>query len=283
MRDAASVDQFGQPDGTGNGMGWFPGYAIDLETGERLNMAFGEDSHLANENGRDMMWNPSSNVISNLGTIWFGGKHYIYVFKNREDQGLLGRYDGGNNIESMMQTSTGRFKVWRSCMWVGCPLTHPDHSLLDTDVRISIQVAKRHEERTVFNENNGLPMYQFSLDGLATLTEDNPAAEEALNLINMVPNPYYGYSQYEVNKVDNRVKITNLPVECSIQIYTLNGTLVKSFSKDSPATSIDWNLKNNKGIPISSGVYLIHINAPGIGERVIKWFGAMRPIDLDNF
>jgi hypothetical protein len=28
-----------------NGMGWFPGYAIDLVSGERLNMAFGEDSY----------------------------------------------------------------------------------------------------------------------------------------------------------------------------------------------------------------------------------------------
>ena len=31
----------------GRGMGWFPGYAIDVTTGERLNMAFGEDSWLA--------------------------------------------------------------------------------------------------------------------------------------------------------------------------------------------------------------------------------------------
>jgi len=35
------------------GMGWFPGYAIDVETGERLNIMFGEDSWLVGENGRD--------------------------------------------------------------------------------------------------------------------------------------------------------------------------------------------------------------------------------------
>ena len=29
------------------GMGWFPGYAINVETGERLNMAYGEDSWLS--------------------------------------------------------------------------------------------------------------------------------------------------------------------------------------------------------------------------------------------
>ena len=45
-------------------MGWFPGYVIDLETGERLNVIFSEDSWLAGENGRDMIWNPTSNIVT---------------------------------------------------------------------------------------------------------------------------------------------------------------------------------------------------------------------------
>lgn len=65
------------------GMGWFPGYAIDVGTGERLNMAFGEDSWLSADNGRDMIWNPSSRISSPLGsTVYAGGQHWIYVFKN---------------------------------------------------------------------------------------------------------------------------------------------------------------------------------------------------------
>ena len=43
--------------------------------------------------------------------------------------------------------------------------------------------------------------------------------------------------------------------------------------------AIEWDLKNAKGIPIASGVYLIHIDAPGLGERVIKWFGVNRKFD----
>jgi len=42
-------------------------------------------------------------------------------------------------------------------------------------------------------------------------------------------------------------------------------------------------LKNHKGLPISGGVYMIHIKAEGIGERIIKWFGALRPVDLNSF
>ena len=50
-------------------MGWFPGYAIDLTTGERLNMAYGEDSWLGNHGGNDMMWNPSGSYIVSLEII----------------------------------------------------------------------------------------------------------------------------------------------------------------------------------------------------------------------
>ena len=48
-------------------------------------------------------------------------------------------------------------------------------------------------------------------------------------------------------------------------------------------TSIDWDLKNTFGIPVSSGLYVIHVDAKGVGEKVLKWFGVMRPIDLDTF
>jgi len=34
---------------------------------------------------------------------------------------------------------------------------------------------------------------------------------------------------------------------------------------------------------IASGGYLIHVHAPDIGEKVVKWFGALRPVDLDSF
>ncbi|HRU62337.1 MAG TPA: hypothetical protein P5565_12775, partial [Bacteroidia bacterium] len=48
-------------------------------------------------------------------------------------------------------------------------------------------------------------------------------------------------------------------------------------------SSLEWDLKNTKGIPVASGMYIIHVEAPGIGERTLKWFGVMRPLDLDTF
>jgi hypothetical protein len=66
-------------------MGWFPGYAIDVETGERLNVIFGEDSWLSQENGRDMIWNPTSTLIDQTSGDWIsGGKHYLYILRSLE-------------------------------------------------------------------------------------------------------------------------------------------------------------------------------------------------------
>jgi hypothetical protein len=46
---------------------------------------------------------------------------------------------------------------------------------------------------------------------------------------------------------------------------------------------MDWDLKNTANIPIASGVYYFHIEAPNIGEKVVKWFGVIRQIDLNAF
>jgi hypothetical protein len=71
---------------------------------------------------------------------------------------------------------------------------------------------------------------------------------------------------------------------CLIRIYTVDGTLVRTIGP-TPVnkTYVDWDLHNQTGIPIAGGMYLIHVDVPGIGERVIKWFGTMRPVDLNSF
>ena len=98
-----------------------------------------------------------------------------------------------------------------------------------------------------------------------------------------MPNPYYAFNEYETSPIDHRIKFINLPNKCTIRIYNVGGTLIRTLEKDNNLTFTDWNLKNEYGISISGGVYIIHIDAPGVGEKVPKWFGALRPIDLNNF
>ena len=131
----------------------------------------------------------------------------------------------------------------------------------------------------------GYPMYQFTTKNIApTKVEQVADIEQLLQDINIVPNPYYGYSNYEHSALENYVRIVNLPAKCTISIYTVNGTLIRTLTHGSDADSfVQWDLKNHANIPIASGVYIIHVNAPGIGERTLKFFCNMRPTDLNGF
>jgi flagellar hook assembly protein FlgD len=99
----------------------------------------------------------------------------------------------------------------------------------------------------------------------------------------VVPNPYYAYSAYENSQIDSRIKVTNLPGKCTIKIYTLGGTLVRTLRKDDLTTYVEWDMKNQQRIPVASGTYIIHVDAGDLGTKTLKWFCIMRPIDLDTF
>lgn len=295
------------------GMSWFPGYAINIETGERLNMAFGENSWLVGENGRDMIFNPSSNLF-NGNELVMGGMHYIYVFAHTDSRdALIGgsikitancpAYDAGKFLrENIPLMTTGltqviqikRALVYSNAMWVNIPIAVPGQQWLSNDAKARIRIAKPYDRYystsgidsaylADMTGNRNFPQYKFSTENVATTYDNISKAESELDLITVVPNPYYAYSSYETNQLDNRVKIVNLPRKCTVTIYTTSGSLIRQFTKDESSTSIEWDLKNYAGIPIAGGVYLIHVKADGVGEKIVKWFGSLRPIDLNAF
>ena len=293
LADDAPVSQFGEDklnikkgvtkDWNGNeldeGLGYFPGYAIDVLTGERLNIAFGEYSFYEGDNGSDMIWNPTSTMYDNMNQPIFGGIHSVYIFRNAEPVGI---YDGGQGILNKYNSGSLGFEtqVFKNCTWVfGYPISSDAYPFLATDVTFKLRVNEPYESTL-----GGLPIYSFNTADIYAIANDNATAKANLDKTNIVPNPYYGFSEYEMNKLSNEIKITNLPKECSVKVFTLDGTLVKTLNKDNDdITSISWDLKNEQGINIASGLYLFHVNAPGIGEKIIKWFGVQREIDLDSF
>jgi hypothetical protein len=289
---------------TSTGWSWFPGYAIDVETGTRLNMAFGENSWMVADNGNDMLFNPTSRMSvfpadPVTGGYKFGGQHYIYVFGPYYQQGLSKLpldYAGGDETASPLYTELNnmgqilnRNKVTKSLMWVSIPLMDPRfdgrdlYTDMPSDARVRIRMARPYEKYETDGTNNSFPMYNFNTNNVATVKGDNVVATSALDNIRVVPNPYFSLSAYEQTQLDNLVKITNLPENCSISIYSTDGALVRSLRKANTDTWMYWDLKNNYGVPIASGVYLIHIDAPGIGEKVIKFFGTLRPFDPTGF
>ena len=308
IRDQFSIDKDGtfsttdvgdpnNPDApnyiSGKGMGWFPGYAISVETGERLNMMYGESSWLVGENGSDMQFNPTSNYFTPLGDVLFGGKHFLYILRHSVEANGCPEYDKGAWIMNTMKnpTNINMMKVHREIMWTSIPMPQPGEEWLNNDATISLNVSYPYKNgryssnnpTTPAPPNAGLPMYKFNTGDIAVEVGNLASAESALDLIRIVPNPYYAFSSYEENQLDNRVKITNLPEKCTISIYNTAGVLVRRYKKDETNTFIDWDLKNHANIPISSGIYYIHVDAPNIGEKIIKWFGVLRPVDLNAF
>jgi len=114
-------------------------------------------------------------------------------------------------------------------------------------------------------------------------TNNPQAAKNALQLIRVVPNPYYAYSGYETDRLDTRVRITNLPPVCTISIFTVNGTLIRVIDKNTPLTYYDWNLQNQYNVPIASGMYIMNVSVPNVGQVTLKWFGVTRPTDLNSY
>ena len=338
LRASASVDKDGNSDPSNvdvddpnnpnfigsYGMGWFPGYAIDVETGERLNMMFGEDSHRGDNNGQDMLWNPTPELATPLffstngrdGELIKGGKHYIYVMGRNTADGeynaytIAGDYDYGkkmynmlvsadNESNSLLAESKAR-RIYKNATWVSMPILNQNavvdvssdpYAFIQGDVKVKIRMANPYRRRIqaykihhdTVAQNGNFPMYRFSTFGYSASTGQTEVAKNALDLINVVPNPYYAYSEYETSPIDHKVKFTNLPNTCTISIYNVGGTLVRRFEKDNNLTYLDWDLKNEYGISIAGGVYIVHIESPELGEVVLKWFGSLRPIDLNNF
>jgi hypothetical protein len=325
LRKSASVDKNGNPgewpsseDPSENpddpnyimahGMGWFPGYAVNLETGERLNIMFGEDSWLSGENGRDMLFNPSSNYFSYpTYQILFGGKHYVYIMGSGELHDTYAggitvgydfpAYDAGKTLAYSIDTIPKAYDliympyIYTSAMYVGIPLS-TDKPWLSNEVKIKIRIAKPYESyfagpldpEDYESTNKNFPTYQFSTEGIAATEYNEDKALSDLDLINVVPNPYYAYSEYELVPLSNLVKITNLPQKCTVSIYNVSGTLIRKFTKDDPITFIDWDMKNQAGIPIAGGVYLIHVKDEiSKEERIVKWFGSLRIEDFKQF
>jgi hypothetical protein len=343
MRRSPSLDQNFNVIPGDSGFSYFPGYAVDVESGERLNMAFGEDSYVRTakgfptEMGADMMWNPSSSdsIADNTGAYYysFGGRHVVYVFAKVDsiklstqssvnlykDTLYMPAYDEGATLATQLRKGTIKSvrQAYATCAWVGYTKLAPGFSSAPIynqggqDVRVRMRVTKPYAPFNPIPSSptvkGGMPYYTFNTGDLVPKKGDLETAKNALDLINVVPNPYYAYSSYEKNQVDNRIKIVNLPPKCVVTIYSTNGTLIRQLRRDVSSfntgegttggidfptinleTSLDWDLKNEVGIPVASGIYLIHIEASDgnnnvFGERVIKFFGIMRPIDLDTF
>jgi len=119
---------------------------------------------------------------------------------------------------------------------------------------------------------------QIGVDTFTWTTEEpNPSGravtEDDIAMINVFPNPYYGFHRLEFNRAAKYVTFNHLPTakKTTIRIFNLGGVMVKVIEKaaDDETQYAQWDLKNQSGLPVASGIYIAHIDTPD-GVQILK-------------
>ena len=124
-------------------------------------------------------------------------------------------------------------------------------------------------------------VFQFTAP---SVTVDQNLAKQDVNQINVFPNPYYGVNSQEINKYQKFVTFSHLPQRATIRIFNLAGQSVRTLSKDTPDQFFRWDLNNDSGLPVASGLYLVYVDMPDLGTtKILKVAIIQEQQILDRF
>jgi len=114
--------------------------------------------------------------------------------------------------------------------------------------------------------------YRFKMKEMNVST---PIAKTDLDKIRVVPNPYVAAAKWEPRNTftsgrgPREIHFIHLPSACTIRIFNVSGALVKKIEHQSSlidGTEI-WNVLSDENFEIAYGIYVYHIDAPGIGQK----------------
>ena len=266
----------------------FQVWVADTAAGEMRQMAVGFiEKSTALGGNPDGVWDPGLNLIST--------GEYIFIFDSPYDpEGNQNIFKGGPYIHpnatyadlngaavsngafytipddaniSAVDRKIGRSSFFNTLYAVGIFKSSAEASYSTGD-KIVINVTNYpYSELDVFE-------FQTRKDGALSLDEEKSLFDK----VNVFPNPLYGYNiatSYTNSPADEPfVTFTNLPnEEISIKIYSLSGSLLRTLNKTAGSTSpfLNWNLLNESGLRVASGLYLAIVSSPSYGDKVLKF------------
>ena len=213
-----------------------------------------------------------SNIIVN--NITEGIEHFQFIFRDLNSDKIFNDSDAiffvfGDSLGKKATSTSNRYVSWSVTL------------IKDTTIAEDQQRAPQYGD--VFKVVNKKPFrngefYEFTLKGQGF---DKTKAESDLNNVIVVPNPYVGAASWEplsneVGRGERRIYFMHLPSQCTIKIYTISGKLVDTIEHGFPTGSFSdgqesWNLVSRDGMDIAFGVYVYHVDAPGIGQKIGKF------------
>lgn len=119
-------------------------------------------------------------------------------------------------------------------------------------------------------------VYSF-VTSKSTISADGE--RELWNKVNVFPNPLYGFNpatSYSGGAADEPfVTFSNLPTEVTVKVYSLSGQLLRTLTQDDKidptSPFLRWNLENESGLRVASGMYLAIVSSPKYGDKVLKF------------
>jgi len=219
----------------------------------------------------DGKWNPSTSITAT--------KEYLIVFNTpySEDisqlvaqtgtssrvadvaNGYLLNVSGPNITDSIKAIARS---PWFNAMYIA-GFTTPFHQI-DFNPTGKLTITPSH----VLTEND---KYYFRVK-----TEKSKDEKKAqFDKINVYPNPLFAYNplsnSFGFANDEPFVTFSNLPEKVNIKIYSLSGVLIKLLDKNDLSASLRWNLKNEYGNKIASGLYIAIITTPDLGQKILKF------------
>ncbi|NWF89996.1 MAG: T9SS type A sorting domain-containing protein [Ignavibacteriaceae bacterium] len=174
-------------------------------------------------------------------------------------------YDGGNDHEVMARMVLVN--------WNGGTAPPYNADLPETGTIFRITSTKPNAANSdVFSFTSPAPV------------SSNELAKKDVDKVNVFPNPYYGANSEELNKYNRFVTFSHLPTKATIRIYNLAGVLVREIDKNSTSQFERWDLANNSGLPVASGLYIAYIDMPEVGKtKILKLAIIQEQQILDRF
>ncbi len=124
---------------------------------------------------------------------------------------------------------------------------------------------------------------------------DADKVEEDMDDIKVVPNPYICTNRAEPSVMNRnfnqrrKIQFTNVPAQCTIQIFTISGVLVDEIKVDHStenSTQIytdserngnaEWDVLSREGLEVAAGYYLYHVKSEKTGDVKIGKFAIIK-------
>ena len=217
----------------------------DLDANLQLNAAFLENDGPPPSPNLNGMWDPDDSSLGGREILWV--MDGTYDGDGTPDPAYMPGGDPGLQ-DALFGNLDHRYALWSRRVTAG--------AIIDPGDKISFS--------TSIPSGPG-DHYAFTTTGPERA---NPAlAQGQLGQIRAVPNPYFHFSTYDLSTTQRQIRFTHLPARCTIRIFNAAGDLLRTIEKDDSGSQAAWDLLNHRGFKVGSGIFVFHVDAPGIGSR----------------